>query len=134
MEKTTLVVSISAFVFLTWYKFHYSMEVAESFEITAQNPAHQLLIPAQRSDFKNAVVEGVIEVLKARPISITVIDVSGLSSVNVDEWSAVVMLYTWESWKPQADARRIAAKSSSCRHPEKAISKWMGLMRSVQRP
>jgi preprotein translocase subunit SecF len=114
-KKFTLVVAliaVSAFVFLTWYKFHYSMDVAESFEVTVQNPEHQLLIATQGSDFKNAVVEGVIEALKERPVSINVIDVSGLSSVNLDEWSAVVILHTWESWEPQADARQFLERQA----------------------
>jgi hypothetical protein len=107
-KKFTLVVAlvvVSAFAFLTWYKFHFSMEIAKPFEITVQNPKHQLLIATQGSEFKNAVVAGVIKALKDRPVSINVIDVSGLSSVNVDEWSSVVILHTWENWDPQMDAR-----------------------------
>lgn len=98
-------VVLSAFAFLTWYKFHYSMEIAKSYEITVQNPEHKVLIATQGSDYKNAVVSGVIEALNGRPISIKVIDVSGLSSVNMDEWAAVVILHTWENLKPQVDTK-----------------------------
>ena len=99
------VISVSAFAFLTWYKFHYSMDVAKSFEITAQDPEHHLLIATQGSNFKNTVVSGVIEALNDRPITIKVIDVSGLCSVNLDEWAAVVILHTWENLKPKVDTK-----------------------------
>jgi hypothetical protein len=33
-----------------------------------------------------------------------VIDVSALPNINIDEWSAVVILHTWENWQPQRDA------------------------------
>jgi len=101
-----VLVAVSTFAFLTWYKFHYSMEVAQSFDVIAQNPEHKLLIATQGSDFKNAVVTDVIEALKSEPVSIKVIDVSGLASINVDDWNAIVLLHTWESRKPQADAEQ----------------------------
>ncbi len=114
-KKLTLAVAlfvVSAFAFLTWYKFHYSMDVVEPFQVTVPDPEHQLLIATQGSDFKNAVVAGLIDALKERPVSISVIDVSGLSSVNVEVWSAVVILHTWESWEPQVDARQFLERQS----------------------
>jgi hypothetical protein len=33
-----------------------------------------------------------------------VVDVSALPSVNIDEWTAIVILHTWENWQPQKDA------------------------------
>jgi len=107
-------VAVGVLAFLTWYKIHYSMEIAESFEVAAPDPEYQLLIATQGSDFKKAVVTGVIEALQGRPVSIRVIDVSGLSSIDVREWSAILLLHTWESREPQPNARLFLD-----RHPDR---------------
>ena len=92
--------------FFSWYKIRYSMDVVQSFEVSTPNAKHRLLIATQGSSFKDAVVSGVIDALKDRPISINVIDVSGLSRIDIDEWSVLVILHTWENWQAQSDAKQ----------------------------
>ena len=97
--------ALTAFAFLTWYKFHYSMDVAESFEVNTPELKHKVLIATQGSEFKNAVVVGIVDHLKKRHAYIKVIDIAALPQVNEDKWNAVVVIHTWENWKPQVDAK-----------------------------
>ena len=99
------VLLLAFLLFATWYKFHYSMDVAESFEVNAPDLEHRVLIATQGSKFKDAVVTGLVDHLRQRQIHIKVIDVSGLPQVNEDEWNAVVLIHTWEYGKPQVDAK-----------------------------
>lgn len=99
-----IMVGAGIFLLLSLYKFYYSMEVADPFNISVPNAEHQILITTQGSDYKDAVVTGLVSALEGRPISISVIDVSGLSEIDIDTWSTVVILQTWEYGKPQPDA------------------------------
>ena len=85
---------------LSWYRYHYSMEVVEGFEVNMPELEQRLLIATQGSPFKKAVVTGLVEQLRQRPIYIKVIDVSLLAAVNEADWTALVLLHTWESWRP----------------------------------
>ena len=99
------VLVVAILVFVTWYKFHYSMDIAKSFEVNTPELEHKVLIATQGSKFKDALVAGVVEQLKQGQTYIKVIDVSGLPQVNEAQWNAVVIMHTWEASKPQADAK-----------------------------
>lgn len=103
---TIAVVVLALFLFLSWYKYHYSMTVAESFEINTPDLPKRVLIATQGSQFKDALVAAVVEELREQPVYIKVIDVSLLAGVDEEDWSAVVVIHTWENWKPQLDAKR----------------------------
>lgn len=106
-KKVTLgvvLVGLTIFTSLTWYNVKYSMEFVPSFTVESENSKYKLLIATQGSTYKRSLVDGIIEQLKNRPFNITVIDVSALADVNTEEWTAVVILHTWESWRPQQDA------------------------------
>lgn len=85
---------------LSWYRYHYSMETVEGFEVNTPELDQRLLIATQGSPFKKAVVAALVEQLRQRPIYIKVIDVSLLAGVNEVDWTALVLLHTWESWRP----------------------------------
>lgn len=112
------VVVLGLFLFLSWYKYHYSMTVAESFEVNAPELDQRVLIATQGSKFKDAVVDAVVESLRQRPIYIKVIDVSLLAGVDEDNWNALVVIHTWENWKPQLDAKRFLRR---VKVPEKVV-------------
>ena len=118
MLMTLAVVVLGLFLFLSWYKYHYSMKVAESFEVNAPDLDKRLLIATQGSDFKDAVVSAVVGRLQQRPIYIKVIDVSLLQGVDEADWSAVLLIHTWENWKPQLDAKRFIRR---VKMPEKVV-------------
>lgn len=100
------VLVLAIFVFLTWYTFHYSMDVARSFEVNSPELKSRVLIATQGSEFKDAIVAGVVDHLKQRQVYIKVVDVAALQQVSEDKWNAVVLIHTWQNMKPQADARK----------------------------
>jgi hypothetical protein len=89
---------------LSWYRLHYSMGVAASYEIDPSNPAHRVLIATQGSPFKDAVVSGIVDQLKQQNNRIDVVDVSKLADVDEGQWDAIVVLHTWEYGQPPAEA------------------------------
>jgi hypothetical protein len=88
------------------------MDIAKTFTVTEPQAKHKLLIATQGSDYKNAVLEGLIAAAKTRQMTLEVIDVSSLSTVNIEDWSAIVIIHTWENWQPQVNAIEFAQ-----RHP-----------------
>ena len=80
------------------------MDVAESFEVNSPALKHRVLIATQGSEFKDAVVAGIVDHLKQQQVYIKVIDIAALPQVNEDKWNAVVVIHTWQAWKPQPDA------------------------------
>jgi hypothetical protein len=100
---TSLVILVLAILaFITWYKIHYSMDVAESFEVNSPQLSRRVLIATQGSQFKNAIVAALIDHLKKKNAYIKVIDVSTLPKVDEDKWTAIVVIHTWENMKPPA--------------------------------
>jgi hypothetical protein len=93
------------FIALSWYRQNYSMGIVQSYGVTVEVPEHHVLIATQGSDFKNAVVEGVVALLKGKPVNIKVIDVTELLNVKVDDWDAIVVLHTWENWQAEATTK-----------------------------
>lgn len=90
-------------VLLTWYKARYSMEIVTPYEVNSDTLQIKVLIATQGSVFKDNVVEQVITSLKPKEVHIKVIDVSSLANVREGEWSAILVLHTWEYSKPQMD-------------------------------
>jgi len=89
---------------LLWYRGHYSMHVARSFDAGSASAAQRVLIATQGSPYKDALVAGLVRHLRSRPVYIGVIDVSALPGVKPDDWTAIVLIHTWEYSQPQADA------------------------------
>ncbi len=59
---------------------------------------HSVLIATEYSDFKTAVVDGVIDALKNDRIYIKVIDVTNLKDENAEDYAAVVIVNTCMAW------------------------------------
>ena len=83
-----------------WYKYEYSMEKAEEFQVNSSEYNRKLVIATQGSDFKNAVTNDLVNHFKQDSIFIKVIDVSSLPEINPKNFNAVVLIHTWENWKP----------------------------------
>jgi hypothetical protein len=90
---------------LLWYRGHYSMTLARPFTAGVTSSAQRVLIATQGSRFKDALVAGLVRHLLSRSVYVSVIDVSGLPGVKASEWTAIVLIHTWEYSRPQADAR-----------------------------
>jgi hypothetical protein len=91
-------------VFYDWYLSRYSMEVIDGFEMNDTTHPDRVLIASQGSDFKNAVVAEVTAHFTGKPVYMKVVDVTELGKEQSAEWVAILVLHTWEKWKPQPDA------------------------------
>lgn len=109
------VVVLALVAFSTWYRLHYSMGVAQPFEVNDPHSKPRVLIATQGSAFKDVVVSGVVDHLKTRSAYVKVVDVSMLSGVKEDDWDAIVVLHTWEMRKPQADAQAFVNRARNIR-------------------
>lgn len=92
-------------LFMVWYKETYSMKVAKPFEVNSSSNKDHILIATQGSEFKDSLVHKVINDLKTKSVYIKVIDVSDLTTIREADWAAIIILHTWENWKPQKDAK-----------------------------
>ena len=88
------------FLFMTWYKYTYSMDIATTYEVNSPNLENRLLIATQGSKFKNAITHGIVNRYKNDSVFIRVIDISDLAQINPNEFDALVVIHTWENWKP----------------------------------
>jgi hypothetical protein len=86
--------------FATWYRWHFSMSPARPFEVNDLHSPSRVLIATQGSQFKDAVVAGVVGRLKPRGAYIRVADISALGGIDPADWSAIVVIHTWEMGKP----------------------------------
>lgn len=86
------------------YKVLFSQGVAPSFEVNTPDLETKVLIATQGSNFKDALVSGIVEKLKTKAVYMKVIDVTELSNMNEKEWNAVVVLSTCQSQSLQAEA------------------------------
>jgi hypothetical protein len=98
-------------IYLTWYSAKHSMDEAQAFEVNAPGQLYRVLIATQGSKFKDAVVQKVVAHFKELSIHIKVVDVGQLPQVNEGEWSALVILHTWENFSPQEDVETFLSKS-----------------------
>jgi hypothetical protein len=79
------------------YRVMFSQRAAASFEVNTPNLETKVLIATQGSNFKEALVSGIIEELKLKPVYMKVIDVTGLPDIEEEEWHVVVVLSACES-------------------------------------
>lgn len=103
---------------LSWYRYHYSMTVVAGFEVNAPELDQRVLIATQGSRFKDAVVDALVERIRRQPVHIKVIDVSELADVDEMEWTALVILHTWETWRPPLQAKHFIRRLNA---PEKVV-------------
>lgn len=87
------------------YRQKHSMALAPAFTVGESSSAQHVLIATQSSAFKNALVHAVVAHLAMRPVFIRVVDVSALPEVRENEWTAIIVMHTWEFGKPNASAR-----------------------------
>jgi len=90
---------------LIWYESLHSMRTAASFDVGTPSSPQHVLIATQGSLFKDALVKAIIQHLHSRPVYIKVIDVSALPTVKDTDWTAIVVIQSWENWKPEPHAQ-----------------------------
>jgi hypothetical protein len=100
-------------IFLTWYSVQHRMDEVGSFDINEKGLKHKVLIATQGSEYKDSVVNQIIEELRTIPIYLKVIDIRQLPLIHEREWSAIVILHAWENSNPQKDAEEFIQRASS---------------------
>lgn len=79
------------------------MDKAEAFEVNSSAYSQKLLIAAQGSEFKNSVTQTIINRFKDDSIFIKIVDVSALEHIEPIDYNALLLIHTWENWKPPID-------------------------------
>ena len=90
-------------IFAMWYKYEYSMDIIQEFEVNSPDLNLKLLIATQGSDFKDEVTKGIVNYYEKDSVYIKVIDVTTLADVDPIDYKAIVIIHTWENWQPPTD-------------------------------
>ena len=105
-----LAVMVVFFLFLVWYQYKYSMDVVAPYTINAPTLEKKLLIATQGSDFKDKVTSGIVNHFKSDSVYIEVVDVESLNVIDPDDFNALVIIHTWENWKPPLSVQSFIEK------------------------
>lgn len=100
-------------VFLVWYQWRYAMRTATSYEVNAPSEDRKLLIATQGSMFKNTVTKGLVDYYKQDSVYMKIIDVADLEKIHPEDFSALVIIHTWENWKPPASVRSFVQQNEA---------------------
>jgi len=93
-------VPLLVIAFSAAYLIRHSMSPAKPFTVNGPEARDHVLVATQGSAYKDAVVQGVTARLGARGAYVSVVDVGALGDVREAEWSAIVVIHTWEGGKP----------------------------------
>lgn len=88
------------FILAMWYKYAFSMDEATPLEINAPSLEQKVLIATQGSEFKDKVVFHLTQYYKVQSVYASIIDVKSLKNVHPEEYSAIIVIHTWEYGKP----------------------------------
>ena len=115
LKITLFVLSLGVFllVFAVWYKYEYSMDKVETVQFNSPDLDLKLLIATQGSTFKNKITSNITDYYKNDSIYIKVIDVSQLPEINPINYEAIVLIHTWENWKPPKEVQSFIEKNIS---------------------
>ena len=89
------------------------MKTIMPYEVNQPNLEKKILIATQGSKYKDSMVSLLVNTLRSYPVYIKVIDVSDLNSIIEDEWTAILLLHTWENREPQQDAKQFLDRSQN---------------------
>lgn len=96
-----------------WYKYEYSMDKAKEFQVNATEYSRKLVIATQGSEFKNTVVNQIVNHFKKDSIFIKVVDISRLPDINPDNYTAIVLIHTWENFKPPTEIEEFINRTNA---------------------
>ena len=99
------------FIFFFWYRQTYSMETARTYVINSPSLERKLLIATQGSEFKDVVTKGIADYYSSQPIFIKVIDISSLDKIDATDYSAMVIIHTWQNWEPPVEVKYFIEKN-----------------------
>lgn len=102
--------------YLIWYNYQYSMDRVTPFEVNSPSLEQKVLIASQGSEFKNTVVNNLIKEFNNQSIYFKIIDVHSLPNINIQDWNALVIIHTWENWKPPKVVKNFIEENSKELH------------------
>lgn len=108
--KITGITLLLLLAFALWYNHRFSMDTVDSQQVNEPTMRTHLLIATQGSEYKDAIVQGLIQEFSEDEIYISVIDVTKLAAMDSEDWNAILILHTWEMWEPQEEAAAFLAK------------------------
>jgi len=88
------------------------MEVVKPYEVNTPDAPHKILLATQGSPFKKALTQALIESFEEENYYIQVIDVTQLDAYDANDWSAVILIHTWEYFKPNPEAKTFVQNTS----------------------
>lgn len=91
---------LMSIAFFILYRPQYSSNVIEPYDINSPELETRVLIASQVSTYKYALVYSIVKHLHKLPAYIKVVDVIELSKIKENDWNAIVIIHTWEYWKP----------------------------------
>lgn len=112
----TAVALLSLLVAALWYRAHYGMNKVTPLEINDPRLPQRILIATQGSAFKDAVLAQLLPCLSSLPIHIQVRDISALATVDEANWTALVIIHTWENRRPEPAAAAFLARVKTREH------------------
>ena len=97
---TVIIFIVFFLLFAMWYKYEYSMDKVSPYEINSPDLNSKFVIATQGSEFKDEVTKEVINYYKGDSIYIKVIDISMLPEIEPANYKVILLIHTWENWKP----------------------------------
>lgn len=84
-----------------WYVNKYSMSIIDTQVISSKMAEHKILVASQGSDFKNVLLDSLLQRISSpdRYIKVTDATKASLEELNYD---AYILIHTWEIYHPPA--------------------------------
>ena len=87
------IILISVYILMNW------QGVIEPYQTGNPNATLKVLIASQGSEFKNNLLENILQKLDNDTIYLSVIDCTSLQKENASEWNAIIIIHTTKAHK-----------------------------------
>ena len=87
------IILISVYILINW------QGVIEPYQTGNPNATLKVLIATQGSEFKNNLLENILQKLDNDTIYLSVIDCTSLQKENASEWNAIIIIHTTKAHK-----------------------------------
>jgi hypothetical protein len=96
---------VIAGVVLAWYFSYVWQPKIKPYEINTSDASAHILIAAQGKDYKKDTLEVIANHYAGKDVFISVIDISGLSDVNVEKWDYLVLFSAIQMYELDPDVQ-----------------------------
>ncbi|MCB0794988.1 MAG: hypothetical protein KDB88_09645, partial [Flavobacteriales bacterium] len=109
-------VLLAILIGLAWYAATHMMVQVTERVLDPGGASAEVLIATQGSAYKGAVTRELSKGLAKGGVRVTINDVSSLGQVDPDQWDAIVVMHTWEYWRPEPNAKAFREEHGNARH------------------